>query len=177
MLFNWFGYRWLISFIEVNADANLEQHLDENNYDESGLITITVPLVNISYYNNSTQFERVDGQVEINGVQYKYVKRRLYNDSVELICIPNQKAMNLCSIKNEFFKLVNDIQHKENKKNSPSFSKNVLNDYLIFHHSFEWNHMLSYSFDWRSLPDESMSSHFSPVVENPPEKFSLLSCI
>ena len=174
LLFNWFGYRLIISFIEVKADARLETLLDENNYDESQLVSIKIPVTFLSYYTNSSFFERVDGQIEIGGVEYKYVKRKLYNDSLELICIPDQTAMRLRAAKNEFFKTVNDLQHKENKKNCSGALKNILTDYLTANQRFELDCLRSATFKWPSCCTAGLPSYFSSVIENPPEISSLL---
>ena len=103
LLFNWVGYQLYTAIMEQRADKTLIANLDENNYTESDLISIKVPAVHLSYYVNSKEFERVDGKVEIAGVQYNYVKRRLLNDSLELLCIPNKKATQLKTAKEEFF--------------------------------------------------------------------------
>lgn len=128
LFFNWYGYRLLTSWLEARADHQLEARLDKNSYDESQLISLKVPSTHLSYYNSSTQFERIDGQIEIGGVRYKYVKRRLFNDSLELLCIPNRAAMRLQTVKNEFFKGVNDIRtdNGPNKKSdsNPGSAKN-----------------------------------------------------
>jgi len=126
LFFNWYGYKLLSFYLEGKANRQLEARLDEARYDESQLISIKVPSSHLSYYNSSTQFERVDGQIEVGGVQYKYVKRRLFNDSLELLCIPNQTAMNLQTARNQFFQLVNDIQQHngQGKKSDHSISKN-----------------------------------------------------
>jgi len=120
LLFNWVGYRLFSSYMENKANSTLEAQLDENNYDEAQLISIKVPASNIPYFSNSDRFERVNGQIELGGVQYKYVKRRLFNDSLELMCIPNQTAMKIQVAKDEFFKLVNDLQHNGQEKKSGS---------------------------------------------------------
>jgi hypothetical protein len=116
LFFNWYGYKLLSSYLEDRADRRLEASLDEDRYDESQLISIKVPSSHLSYYNSNAQFERVDGQIEVGGIQYKYVKRRLYNDSLELLCIPNHDAMKLQTARNQFFQLVNDIQQHNSKK-------------------------------------------------------------
>ena len=125
LFFNWYGYRILTSMLEARADHQLEARLDINSYDESQLISFKVPSTRLAYYNSSTQFERVDGQIDIGGIRYKYVKRRLFNDSLEVLCIPNQTAMRLQTAKNDFFKGVNDIrqdngQSKKSGSNSGS---------------------------------------------------------
>lgn len=95
--------------MQDKASRRLEAQLDRRHYDESQLISIKVPVTHLSYYNNSAVFERVDGQIEINGIPYQYVKRRIYNDSLELLCIPNQTALKLRASGDDYFKLVNRI--------------------------------------------------------------------
>jgi hypothetical protein len=120
LLFNWCGYRLLTSWLETRSDRQLEARLDDNAYDESQLFSIKIPATNLSYYNPSTEFERVDGQIEIGGIQYKYVKRRLFNDSLEMLCIPNHAAMSLRTAKNDYFQFANDLQHNGQDKKTES---------------------------------------------------------
>lgn len=120
LFFNWYGYQLVSSYLETRADKQLEASIDENKYDDSQLISIKVPTTYLSYYNSSSEYQRVDGRIEVGGVEYKYVKRRLYNDSLELLCIPNHTAMHLQTARNEFFKLVNDLQQHNGGKKSNS---------------------------------------------------------
>jgi hypothetical protein len=133
LLFNWMGYRLVISYFQDKANIQLEAQLDNNNYDESQLISIKVPATYLSSYSNASQFERVNGEVEIKGVQYKYVKKRLFNDSLEYMCVADHSTMKLQSAKNEFFSLVNDLKHCGQQKRSNSntdFSKNFSSEYF-----------------------------------------------
>lgn len=130
LLFNWFGYRLLISVMETRSDQQLEAQFDENKYDESQLVSIKIPVRYLPYYSNSSSFERVDGQIEIKGVQYKYVKRRIYNDSLEMLCIPNHMAMKLQTAKNEFFKFSNDLQQEKKPGQYPHAAKYFSIDYF-----------------------------------------------
>jgi hypothetical protein len=123
LCFNWCGYRLLTAYLESRSDKQLEARLDDNQYDESQLLSIKVAS-HLSYSNPSLQFERVDGQIEVGGIMYKYVKRRIFNDSLELLCIPNHAAMNLQTAKNEFFQLVNDLRHNGQDNNSNSHQGN-----------------------------------------------------
>ena len=118
LLFNWIGYQLYTVLLQDHADKTMVANLDQNNYSETDLISIKVPAVHLSSYVNSKEFQRVDGQIEINGVQYNYVKRRFVEDSLELLCIPNKTATSIQSAKNEFFKLVNDLQHPGQSKKS-----------------------------------------------------------
>jgi hypothetical protein len=113
--FNWFGYRLMYDFMQKHANKQLEIALDDNSYKESELIELKIP-VNIAYQNSWTSYERYDGEIEMNGVKYKYVKRKLANDTLYLKCIPNKKEMALQNAKNDFFKITNDLTQNKNPK-------------------------------------------------------------
>lgn len=172
LLFNFIGYRFFSSYLEDKANAQLEAKLDLNDYNDDQLVSLKIPVTHLSYYNSSAQFERVDGQIEVNGIQYKYVKRRFYNDSVELICIPNQTATSLRSAKDEFFKLVNDLQHtgQSKKTGSNASSKSFSIDNYTLNESFRLNNFSSAlsghtTFDFST----TIVSCYYPTAEQPPE--------
>ena len=85
LFFNWYGYQLLTAYWQQKAENTLVARLDRHDYDDDQLVSIKVPLTTLDYYNSSTSFERVDGQVDINGVHYNYVKRRIFKDSLELL--------------------------------------------------------------------------------------------
>jgi hypothetical protein len=107
-LFNWFGYRLLSGYLQTQADARLEARLDQEQYDPAQLIEMRVPL-NMPYQLNSPDFERYDGEIEIDGVHYKYVKRKVENGHLVLLCLPNETKMRIQGAREEFFKMVNDL--------------------------------------------------------------------
>lgn len=130
LFFNWYGYQLLSTYWQGRADRRLEAVLDANGYDGSQLISLKIPVNSLSYYNPSTQFERVDGQIEVGGIQYKYVKRRLYGDSLELLCVPNHTAMKLQTARNDFFRQVNDLQQENGQgKKADRHYKGVAKDF------------------------------------------------
>jgi hypothetical protein len=103
--------------MQQRADTQLEAKLDNNEYDESQLIEITIPL-NMPYQTSQANFERCDGQVEVNGKQYKYVKRKIDNGQLVLKCIRDESNQRLQSARDSFFKLVNDLQQDHSAKKS-----------------------------------------------------------
>jgi hypothetical protein len=102
--------------MQSSSNANLEKQVDKNNYSEGDLITIKTKL-NLPYYTSSAQFERVYGSINIDGTNYQYVKRRIQNDTLELLCLPNKTNTNLQSVKNEMTKSLADGQTSTPKKN------------------------------------------------------------
>lgn len=132
LLFNWCGYRWVINIVQQQADTKLEAKLDRNEYDESQLIEIKVP-VNLPYQTDWAGFERCDGEIEVNGIHYKYVKRKIQDGQLVLKCIANQDRQRLESAKDDLFKISNDLQQDNTAKKSgapvSTLVKNALGDY------------------------------------------------
>jgi hypothetical protein len=116
--FNWVGYRLVNDMMEEDATHRLDARLDQQQYSEDQLITLKVPLTTLAYFNNSATFERSNGQIEINGIPYRYVKRRIYRDSLEMICIPNQGALQLRQSGNNYFNGVTGIERQQSSKSS-----------------------------------------------------------
>jgi len=130
LFFNWYGYQLVTQFLQQRADHRLEARLDNNQYDDSQLLSVKVHITTLSYYNDGpTGFQRVNGQIDIGGVRYQYVKRRIVGDSLELLCIPNMTAMKLRQAKNDFFRQVNDLQQQTQGKKAPATTKNFSKDY------------------------------------------------
>jgi hypothetical protein len=132
LLFNWCGYRWVINLMQETANSRLEARLDRNEYDESQLIEIKVPL-SMPYQSDWAAFERYDGEVEVNGIHYKYVKRKIQQGQLVLKCIPNASKQLLESAKEDLFKMNNDLQQEHASKKSGSSNtvpvKSQLSDY------------------------------------------------
>jgi hypothetical protein len=116
LLFDWVGYRLLTAFWEDRANARFEASLDHDQYDTSQLILLRVSADALPYSNASAQFERFDSRIAIGAASYRTVKRRLYNDSIEFLCIADGAAGQLKLVKEDFFRLVNDLQNSGHSK-------------------------------------------------------------
>jgi hypothetical protein len=131
-LFNLFGYRLLVQYMQHKVSDQLEARFDSNLYDESQLVELKVP-INLPYQTNWSSYQRFDGEIEIAGTLYKYVKRKVTNDTLYLMCLPNTKKMHLETAKNDFFKITNDLSQNDNSKksdNSKSLTfKNLQGEY------------------------------------------------
>lgn len=134
-LFNLVGYRLVVEYLQFKANTQLEARLDQNLYDDSQLIEIKVPF-HVPYQTNWSDFQRYDGEIEIGGIMYKYVKRKLANDTLYLKCISNNRKMHLETVKNNYFKATSDfVQNGNTKKtgNSKDLTlKNLQGEYENF---------------------------------------------
>ncbi len=170
LLFNGWGYRLLTTYMETRANRQLEAQLDQDQYDESQLISIRIPATNLAYYNNSLQYERVHGEIDIRGIRYEYCKQRIYNDSIELLCIPNRAVMKLQTARDNFFQLMNDLSQNSAGKNHRShLNKHFSGDDYTPHCTQSINHpsVTSSTISHRDFVD--VVSCFAITPDQPPE--------
>lgn len=130
LLYNWLGYRLVYDYLQHRANQELEARLDQDDYDDSRLVEIRVPL-NLPYQSNWSAFERYDGELEVNGQHYKYVMRKVYNDSLILLCLPNDNKQQIEDARNNYFQWTNDLQHpgKNSSSQSETFFKSLQTEY------------------------------------------------
>jgi hypothetical protein len=173
LLFNWGGYRLLSGYFESQSDTQLQAELDLHHYNESDLINIKVA-ASLPYGSSSETFERVDGNIEMNGVTYTYVKRRFYQDSLELLCIPNTERTGIKNARDEFAKLANDFitsnTSKKASSNHTHLAKFSVQDFTDDHHSFAWQFRdLDLSATWNRMDFAQMKSEYLSRLDRPPQ--------
>ena len=173
LLFNLGGYRLLTSFFENRADRQLQANLDLDNYNQSDLISIKVA-ASLPYGSSSEQFEKVEGNIEINGVNYNYVKRRFYQDSLELLCIPNRAKADIKNARDEFARLANDFITNTSSKKAPSHqthsAKFPVQDFTDDHHFFAWQFWnTDLSGTWHPTVFADLKSEYLSRLDKPPQ--------
>ena len=129
LLFNVAGYQLVIFTMQSNNAIALEKKLDKKEYADSELISIKTKL-NLPYYQSSASFERAYGSVNINGKDYEFVKRRVFNDTLELLCLPDRHKTELNTVKNEIAKSTADHQSSVPDKKSTTVIKLNISEYL-----------------------------------------------
>lgn len=172
-LFNLVGYKAIFYFEQQQSDEQLKASFDKNDYDENDLIAVRVP-ISMPYLDNSRDFERVNGEINFNGKIYKYVKRKVEDGQLVLMCIPDEKKMQIESKKNDFFKITNDLQQNSSSKKpggtNNTTAKNFMSDYDKDNHS-ELAQLCILKQQFLS-PQDNNSPLFVAIAtpEQPPEK-------
>jgi len=115
----------LFDYLINKTDEQLIEHLDNGNYNDASLTEIKIP-VHMPYIHNQLEYERWDGSIELNGVQYNYVKRKLYNDTLYLLCLPNIDKTELHNAKTAYAAGVSDTNTDESKKPVESSLKKMI---------------------------------------------------
>ena len=172
LLFNLAGYQVVIGFLEDRQDSRLVAQLDRHDYDTDELISIKTAL-SLPYYTNSETYERVDGTIKMDGIEYRYVQRRIFNDSLELLCLPNTVKAQLQAAKSDFFKLSNDWQSAPDGKQTSGIIKNVLPEFCedILLYSFHPSRVLRQPY--ALLQSAFLPSRFTKAQDRPPEAHAM----
>jgi hypothetical protein len=137
LLFNMAGYRAWFYYAEKKADLAMEDRLDKNQYNEKELVALTIPLYN-PYQLEQKTFERIDGEISFGGKTYKYVKRKIADGNLVLLCIPAAHKMMMKEGKTSYGNAVNDMTGN-GKSPSKSSLKNVnAGDYEDHQYHFEF---------------------------------------
>lgn len=137
-LFNLGGYRLWYYLEAQSCDERIVAILENEEYDKAELVVIKIPL-SLPYQTNWKEFETTDGEIEFEGTIYKYVKRKVQNGELVLLCIPHHDKMQVNTARDDFFKYTNDLaQNTPNKKsgNAGFKFKNPLNDFYLLSGSF-----------------------------------------
>ncbi len=74
------------------------QQIDRGEFDPVHLVEISIP-VHTPYYSSSVDYERYYGNFEREGRHYNFVMRKIINDSIFLLCLPDDRVTALESVK------------------------------------------------------------------------------
>lgn len=160
--------------MQDKATARLEQRLDAGDYDESQLVEVKIP-VRILYHENWSEYQTYYGETEWNGEYYQYVKRKLSNDTLYLLCIPHAEKNKLQAAKTDYFKVMNDIPASGGPQKSqlPSFVKLLLSEFLQQSNTPDFS--VAYIMDKTSYPlEQYFSSQFDPSTPAQPPELLML---
>lgn len=170
LAFNWVGYRLLTSLWENNADLALETKIENSDYDESSLFEIRVPLNAPYLTGTNTDFERYDGELELQGIHYKYVKRKIENGELVLLCLPNKSKNEIQNSRAEFFKLVNDLNNTQSKnKTGNSSFKSVTTEYKKENNSWSISSIPLMYLTHTAAYLSEIATGFGNLPEHPPK--------
>jgi len=117
LVFNFVGYRLFFSALQQKANSVIVAKIDNQAYNDADLITLTVPL-SMPYLQDSKDFESKDGEITLNGKVYHYVKQKISQGNLVLMCLPDDQKTHLQNAKDNFFRLANELQNNTDSKKS-----------------------------------------------------------
>lgn len=116
-IFNFIGYKFWFDYQQQKAGKEMNVSIDKHQYNEDELITLQIPIT-VPYQTEFQDYERVEGEINIDGIIYKYVKRKIENGQIILKCLPDHQKMQVLSGRDAFSKLANDFEQFTTAKHS-----------------------------------------------------------
>jgi hypothetical protein len=152
----------------TNADTQLETALDNKAYNEAELFIVKIP-INLPYQTNWTGYERVDGEVSVAGETYKYVQRKVENDTMYLQCIRHTEKNNILQKANDYFgKSTDVVNNNTSKKSSNNTIKYSIEDFVYNH--FEWQALVfTNTQSFTAQPNATLASSYLQQLIRPPQ--------
>lgn len=125
------GYKLLFVYENNILDKQAETSFNANEYDEAATVTIKVPL-SLPYLADQSKFERTDGKITVNGKVYRYIKRKIVNNEMILVCLADNKAMQLNKSQNDFFKTTAGVGDNNTSKKTGSGSSDFFKSLPLY---------------------------------------------
>lgn len=123
-LFNLAGYSFVFRLLINHSNKQTIAAINTGGYSNAELVHIKIPVL-LPYSTNWSDYERYDGEVEYEGIYYRYVKRKIYNDTLHLLCLPDFKRTRLQSAENSYAQQVNDVNASSDEKTTNLAKKNT----------------------------------------------------
>jgi hypothetical protein len=165
------GYRLVFDHFEKQSSKSFVAQLDREEYEESNLIEIKVP-IDIPYQQSWSEYERYDGELIVEGVHYNYVKRKLENGYMSFLCLPNTDKMRVYNARETFFTLVNDIQQEKDNQPLPAPNSKSLKFNLGEYESLDLHGLTIFDpvgiQEYFSIVETSLLEGYDNSVEQPP---------
>ncbi len=145
LLFNVGGYFFIFKYAEQKATERLEGKIDAHQYAESELVEFKIPL-QMPYYND-TEYETCYGEIEVEGEHYRYVKRKVTNNTLFVLCLPHTEKDNIAALKSNLAGSLNNVQNN----NVPQQQKQQSCINLMFSKFLTENITSDFDFDYIKL--------------------------
>lgn len=110
--------------MEQHADMVMDERIERSDYDPADLVEIRIAM-DAPYLNDiKAEYEEYEGNIEVDDVEYKCVKRKIENGDLYLLCLPNNTKSTIRNSNVDFVRLVYDLNHlpggKEKQSAPPS---------------------------------------------------------
>lgn len=161
-LFNLGGYHFVFQYFIHQSEVQIVKEIYENKIDATKLVEIKIP-VHLPGIKKWDHYVRDNGQLQLKGVYYNYLRYKMSPDTMSFICIANSVKTRLVSANLVIAKEINDVPLS--KKSHDSLKKSGAgNEY-----SFQ---VLNYQFVAFSTLLKAIASpiayHISdPYIESP----------
>jgi hypothetical protein len=93
-LLNIGGQLALHQYLAFVTDRFYNEQINKNRYNVKDVTEISIP-VDLPHITDWVAYENISGQIQFNNVSYNYVKMRMTQHAMYLICVPNYETTHL----------------------------------------------------------------------------------
>jgi hypothetical protein len=131
-LLNVAGGYWIFYTLQKRSKQQLSERLDIDHYAGSQTITIKLPL---SHFEGSdrSNYERVDGEFEYEGITYRLVKQKFYQDTAYIVCYKDEETIAIKDALENYVDSFSDTPNGKKSDNKTAFL--FIKDFLHHHHT------------------------------------------
>lgn len=162
-LFNMGGYSLLFQYYIHKSDVQMVKQIFDNKIDNAKLLEIKIP-VNMPTVQDWTEYEVVQGQIQLKDAYYNYVRLKMTRDTMYFICIPNTVKTRLVNANIITAKEINDVPLSKKGHDTTIKKVNTLSEYNL--QAFQYNYL---AFETQLKPgNKSVSFKLnSPFIDSP----------
>lgn len=167
MLLNALGIYGLLQGLRYKTARDLVKRLDDHRYSEDETITLKIPMTIPYQLSSTTEYQRVDGEIEHSGEFFRLVKQKLENDTLYIICIKDRASSRINKVLADYVETFTDkpIHNNPNGKLYNGFIKDYLpSSIAITSASSGWHFSVAHATITASFTSRSI------VVKNPPPR-------
>lgn len=167
-LFNLAGYTLVFRLLSQQNTTQTLQHIEEGNYSDDDLILVKVPVL-LPYASDWSEYERYSGEIEWGGVHYNYVKRKVLNDTLYLMCLPDMNRTKLSDAHDQYTRKVNGDTNTSQKGSDTSAKVIVLSgEYTASETGYALNHPAGIiQKNYRLFSDRLMQTDSETAIQPP----------
>jgi hypothetical protein len=168
-LLNVLGYYGVLLGLKIKAGDDLAKRLDSDMYDLGATVTFQIPLA-MPYGTDSKNYERVDGEFQKDGIVYRMVKQRYYQDVLYIVCVRDEKTTRINSALEDYVQSFagQDDDNSQQHTSAPSLIKDYVDCHVALTPSVVgWEKEMTRASFARTFID----SYFASIV-HPPDRSS-----
>jgi hypothetical protein len=89
--FNTVGYSYVLNWYRDDLNEKAKELIDDHVSEISGNLIFTIP-VTTEYQTTLTEYTRIDGEFQFEGVSYRMVKQKVQGNLLYVVCVNDQRA-------------------------------------------------------------------------------------
>lgn len=100
---NTIGYYGILLLTKRELARQIVEKIDENASEMNGNLILKIP-VPLPYLIDSEEYERAEGEINYEGEVYRFIKRRLYRDTLYIVCVRDARGTAVENLISEYSK-------------------------------------------------------------------------